>query len=164
METLQSEASLPNIIKQITGALKEIQPPAGGIDVRELLKMLASEETSSLDAKHWQAIHMLCRKIGVVGKVHSAYSSNWKKCKASEPLASEYWRLLIAVLLLHSQAALNLTNDQFLGDYSNRGTALKMLNAALKAIDLAAEQYGSSRELDGLKKIACELLDLMCRN
>ncbi len=94
-----------------------------------LLNVSSGGHSSELDA-NLPFYDVLCRKIHVAGKLHTLYLKSWKKHKESSPLSAEYWALTICMLL-------RFANDEIEPDQEHsRGLRLKMLNAALCALDL----------------------------
>lgn len=120
------------------------------IDTCEFLVSLARLWPKPLNEKENAGLEALCRKIAVAGKVWSAYSASWKKIDSAEPLPAFCWSVLIAVLLAYCQPG-NDTNENI------RGMALKRLNAAFSAIDLA-KNFGDVPHLTNLTSVAEDCL------
>lgn len=99
------------------------------IDVVSLLAHLAGSGTKHLDDPGREVLDMLCRKISVAKQVCRSYRDDWKKAPEPEPLGARGWSLLIAVLLERAETAV--------ADESELAFAVKYLNAALEALDLA---------------------------
>ncbi len=124
---------------------------ARGIQTPRVLVALASERQSPPTPEERQSLDALCRKIHVAGKVKASYGRSWRSRRGTPPLPRAFWPLLIAVLLAagrlpeHAKAQVEL------------GLALKCLNAALAALDLAA-QIGEIPHLEELETEAARLL------
>ncbi len=133
----------PRVRADLEAILAGQPAPPGGtgrIDTWSVLAELARAWPQPLDGEslgHWQA---LCRKVHVAGKVLATYRRGWRRPRAAEPLPPPAWPLLIAVLLAYAVPS---------GDgEAERGLALKSLNAALAARDLARQGGGESSPVD----------------
>lgn len=99
------------------------------IDTVGALLALARRAPGELDAGARADLHALARKIHVARRVASSYAPGWKRREGAEPLDAAGWPLLVAVLLASAEPAGP--------DELARGLALKCLNAALAALELA---------------------------
>jgi len=106
------------------------EPDAGLIDTAGLLIRLADRWPSPPDERERSDLQMLCRQIAVPKRVLKSYSTDRRKPAREELLPSPFWALLIAVLLVHAER----WPDE---DTLSRGLALKCLNGALQALDIA---------------------------
>ena len=134
--------------------LADLPEPAASVDgtlqTAAVLAALARSDPAALDTTARRDLEALCRKVHVARRVDTCYSAGWKKRKGEKPLELAWWPVLVAVLLAHSNAAV-------VADEEGRGYALKQLNAALAAIDLASAR-GDVPHLDALRAWADALL------
>ncbi len=95
----------------------------GEIDTCGVLIDLARSWHERVAGTGVNELNALCRKIATSGRVDDRYCGNWRKHTGAQPLTVAGWLLLITVLLAHAGT-------------SERGLALKCLNAAFRAIDV----------------------------
>lgn len=107
------------------------QAGAGGIATGLALAELGRAWPGPLTATQGEALEALCRKIHVAKQVTARYGPGWKKDAAAPGLGTLEWRLLVVVLIAYAAA-------QKPDSEAGRGLALKLINAALAALDLAA--------------------------
>ncbi len=119
-------SSLDKILESLP-ALAE--PEAGVIDTANVLVDLAHAWPERLSKDRHRSLEALCRKIHVARQVLAVYRPGWKRRKSAEPLLAAFWPLLTGVFLAYAIPAG--------GEDADRGQALKNLNAALAALDLA---------------------------
>lgn len=124
------------------------EPPAasgGFISIARILLDFADAETGERKERFRRDLEMICHKVAVAKKVLAVYDADWKKTADATPLQTEYWPLLIAVLLVR---ATHCTRP----NYDHRGLGLKCLNSALIALDLAEsmDDMKSHREFHDL--------------
>jgi len=118
--------------------LEELQanlPPVpqgddGHIDTRRVLLRLAGVRPDLPSGRDREDLEALCREIAVRRRVLQTYDPGWRKGDRQAPLPAEWWPLLIAVLLAFADREWPTEED-------DSGMALKSLNAALAAIDIA---------------------------
>jgi hypothetical protein len=84
-----------------------------------------------------RGLEELCRKLAVTNQVKTAYDATWRQATEREDLPPTYWPALIAVLLS------SFADAEDHEEYS-KGRALKRLNGAYQALDLAREISGVS--------------------
>ena len=131
-------------IKKVLAEAVEASPApetlgSSRISTPQTLVKLAQRWPSTPDQEGRAALEALCRKVHVAKKVMNSYQIDWKKDPEARPLDQIHQPLLIAVLLAYSSA-----DKQ--GTETERGLGLKLLNAALDALDLSAraEPSGSA--------------------
>jgi len=95
----------------------------------QVLIRLAEAWPGPLEGRDLCDFDALCRELAVTGSLPQRWISGRGKGAASARLPSEYWRLLITVLLAWADRP-GASGEEF-------GLAMKSLNAALCAIDVA---------------------------
>ncbi len=101
-----------------------------GISVPAFLSAAIRSWPGPMNAGGEAGLEALCRKLAVAKRVKIAYDSSWKRALSQEDLPIPYWPALIALLLAEFQSNA-ATLDQV------RGVALKRLNAAYSAMEIA---------------------------
>lgn len=130
--------SLDQNIRQILTTIledipKPIPPSPNGFNTGAFLTQLVRSWPRPLNQKDADGLEALCKKVAVAKKIWAVYDPGWKKSAAPEPLPTPLWSLLIATLLAYGRG----------GDNKNamaRGIALKRINTAFQALDLANTQ------------------------
>ena len=107
------------------------------IETRDLLARL--QDVSEPCREERTALDQLCRMVQVVGTVHTAYTTGWKKAKDSELLGPEGLVKLTRTLV--SRAAAEDMQTE-----AGQGYAGKYLNAALVQLDRLEGQEALRRE------------------
>ena len=142
-ETLRRLAArLPDAATDAVSASEE------SIDTIAVLRDLARVAPGAPDAERRAWLDALMRKVHVAKRVDAHYDGRWRRRDGAAPLPAEAWPLLVAVLLAHATPARPDAEDE-------RGFALKCLNAACAALELAGEGVG---EREGLEARAEALL------
>ncbi len=119
-------------LNTILESLPELpEAEAGVIHTAAVLVELGCAWPERLSEQRRRSLESLCRKVHVAGRVLAVYRPGWKRKKAAGSLPAGFWPLLLAVLLAYALAGGESETD--------RGLALKSLNAALAALDLARE-------------------------
>lgn len=123
-------------LERLLAGLLEAAPASAGDDpgrvcTLEVLRRLATRWPDPPAPGDRNALEILCRKIGVAGRVWEAYDRDWKRRASSSPLTGPGYSLLAGVLLGYASALGQLE------DTEGPGPALKCLNAAFGALDLA---------------------------
>ena len=108
------------------------EPLVEGIDTAAFLTNLAYSWPLPLDVDQERGLAAICRSLSISKQVRLCYDPNWKRALVREPLEPIYWPVMIAVL----SAQFQRNNES---DDEAKGEQLKCLNAALTALDLAAE-------------------------
>ncbi len=145
----RAEPEVREYLDALLESLPELpEPEVGVIHTPRVLAELARPWPEPLSDDRRRSLESLCRKVHVARQVRAAYRPGWKRRKSAEPLAAAFWPLLIAIFLASAVPAG--------GAEANRGMALKSLNAALAALDLAPD--GSAGELDELRAWSERLL------
>ena len=128
----------------VDGVPAEVGSGTGGVHTLDALRRLSARASQPPEPDDRKALTALCRKLGVAGRVWEAYDPAWKRPASRTPLTSEGYALLAGVLVAHADSAGR-------GD-DGPGWALKLLNAAFSAIDLARAGGDTDflRELDAV--------------
>ena len=124
----------------------------GTVDTARFLVDLALDWPRTLQQADHAGLEALSRKLAVAKQVRAVYDDAWEKVIDREVLAGSYWALMIALLL-----ATSLEGAQA-SDADGAGHALKRLNAALTALDIAASM-SDVPHLDELKSVAEERVE-----
>ncbi len=105
---------------------------AEGIDTSRVIAELkgAAGAHSLPSEEQRRELEWLCRKIQVARRVDARYRSGWKKEAGAPTLDKGAWVDLVGVLVDWSRMPAESED--------HRGLALKLLNAAFAAVDLAA--------------------------
>lgn len=127
----QGRQRAAQVFAQITGELPPPRKPQSGvINTGDFITRLAQSWPRPLSVSDRDGMEALCRKLSVTKQVKAAYDATWRRAVTQEEITPAHWSALIALLLAQFQA-LGETEE-----YA-RGTALKRLNAAFAAIDIA---------------------------
>jgi hypothetical protein len=127
--------------------LRERAPAPGRGDASEVgtldtLHGLSSRCSQPLTPDDRAVLEALCRKLGVAGRVWAAYDAEWRRPASRAQLTGPEYALLGAVLLACASSQAPPSEES--------GVALKLLNAAFGALDVARNSGDGvlSRELD----------------
>jgi hypothetical protein len=120
------------------------------VDTTTALVRLAKSWREEISEDDKSDLNAICKKIHISSKVRAFYKRGWRPDKQAEPLPPESWALLIADLLAYS-----IPQDS---EEESKGFALKNLNAAFAALDLA-DKIKSVEHLQKLKAWAEHLLE-----
>jgi hypothetical protein len=119
----------------LQGALADLAPalpsdslPKGSIHTASVLADLGRAWPRPLSRDSRDQLEAICRKLAITRTLLVRYDEHWKPTGNKTPLPEKEWTLAVATLLAWSQAPGQLGPD-------GAGLALKLLNAALSAID-----------------------------
>ena len=153
--THTADSQARHMLEAVLRDLPELgEPAADGIETAGLLIRLGRRWPNAPDERECRDLQMLCRQIAVPKKVLRDSPVDDRRVPQGETLPVEYWPLLIAVLLMQAE---RWPDD----DPPGRGLALKCLNGALQALDIA-ERFGNVPHITALRSWAERMTESVC--
>jgi len=152
-EPTDQTASILNLVLQ--DLPEHYKPASKGIDTGAFLSELARSWPAPLDVDKKLGLVAICRILSVTKQLRPAYDTQWKRALNRETLEPPYWPILIAVLSVQFQDSIQFNE-------TDKGIALKQLNAAFAAMDIVADLPGI-RHLPQLKSHLESQLDALLR-
>lgn len=120
-------------LQQLVNAFAEFPEPAvGETSTYQTLTRLVEALSAEEGMENRSDIEALCRKIQVAKRVDSAYGKGWKKLEHRVDIDPCAWPVIIWTLIGFSEPRMWVGPEA-------EGLALKCMNAAFVALDLARE-------------------------
>jgi hypothetical protein len=129
-------------------------PLGMGNNVPVFLARFVGTEPDTSDSRLVEFLDVMCRKLSVLRMVRTSYDSDWRMAVDKQPLAKDWWPLMLYLLLMPS-----ITKDSQIED--TLGVELKWVNAALIGIELARQHGALETTLATLDNLAEQRLDTL---